>query len=147
MYLYISFFFFFFKHKTAYELRISDWSSDVCSSDLSSAPADQLTALGKQLAMHVAAANPLALDESGIDPEVIERERAIAREKAAGSGKHAEIVEKMIEGGVRKFVGESTLLGQIFVIDGKTKIAEVLAKRSEESRVGKECVSQCKMWR
>src|SRR3546814_8835962 len=81
--------------------------------------------------MHVAAANPLALDESGIDPEVIERERAIAREKAAGSGKPAEIVEKMIEGGVRKFVGESTLLGQIFVIDGKTKIAEVLAKASK----------------
>src|SRR3546814_12186922 len=81
--------------------------------------------------MHVAAANPLALDESGIDPEVIERERAIAREKAAGSGKPVEIIEKMIDGGVRKFVGESTLLGQVFVLDGKPKIAEVLAKASK----------------
>src|SRR3546814_9376210 len=60
----------------------------------SSAPADQLAALGKQLAMHVAAANPLALDEGGIDPEVVERERAIAREKAAGSGKPADIVDR-----------------------------------------------------
>ena len=98
----------------------------------SSAPADQLTALGKQLAMHVAAANPLALDETGIDPEVVERERAIAREKAAESGKPAEIIEKMIEGGVRKFVSESTLLGQVFVIDGKTKIADVLAKAGKD---------------
>lgn len=98
----------------------------------SEAPADQLTALGKQLAMHVAAANPLALDESGIDPEVVERERAIAREKAAESGKPAEIIEKMIEGGVRKFVSESTLLGQVFVIDGKTKIADVLAKAGKD---------------
>lgn len=98
----------------------------------SEAPADQLTALGKQLAMHVAAANPLALDETGIDPEVVERERAIAREKAAESGKPAEIIEKMIEGGVRKFVSESTLLGQVFVIDGKTKIADVLAKAGKD---------------
>ncbi len=93
----------------------------------SAAPADQLEALGKQLAMHIAAANPLALSESDIDPAVVERERAIAREKAAGSGKPAEIIEKMIEGGVRKFVQENTLLGQVFVIDGKTKIADVVA--------------------
>lgn len=98
----------------------------------SSAPADQLAALGKQLAMHVAAANPLALDEGGIDPEVVERERAIAREKAAGSGKPADIVEKMVEGGVRKFVSESTLMGQVFVIDGKTKIADVIAKAGKD---------------
>jgi elongation factor Ts len=93
----------------------------------SAAPADQLEALGKQLAMHIAAANPLALSEGDIDPAVVERERAIAREKAAGSGKPAEIIEKMIEGGVRKFVQENTLLGQVFVIDGKTKIADVVA--------------------
>ena len=94
----------------------------------SAAPADQLASLGKQLAMHIAAANPLALDETGLDPAVVERERAIAREKAAASGKPAEIVEKMIEGGIRKFQQENTLLGQIFVIDGKTKVADVLAQ-------------------
>ena len=93
----------------------------------STAPADQLEALGKQLAMHIAAANPLALSESEIDPAVVERERAIAREKAAASGKPAEIIEKMIEGGIRKFQQENTLLGQVFVIDGKTKVADVVA--------------------
>lgn len=98
----------------------------------SAADTARLEELGKQLAMHVAAANPLALDESGVDPAVIERERAIAREKAADSGKPADIIEKMIDGGVRKFIGESTLLGQVFVIDGKTKIADVLAKASKD---------------
>ena len=97
----------------------------------SSAPADTLNALGKQLAMHIAAANPLALSEADLDPAVVERERAIAREKAAASGKPAEIIEKMIEGGIKKFAQESTLLGQVFVIDGKTKIADVVAQAAK----------------
>jgi elongation factor Ts len=94
----------------------------------SAAPTDQLAALGKQLAMHIAAANPLALSEAELDPAVVERERNIAREKAASSGKPAEIIEKMIEGGIRKFQQENTLLGQVFVIDGKTKISDVIAQ-------------------
>jgi len=94
----------------------------------SAAPTDQLAALGKQLAMHIAAANPLALSEAELDPAVVERERNIAREKAASSGKPAEIIEKMIEGGIRKYAQENTLLGQVFVIDGKTKIADVIAQ-------------------
>lgn len=98
----------------------------------STADAGKLEELGKQLAMHIAAANPLALDETGVDPAVVERERAIAREKAAQSGKPADIVEKMVEGGVRKFLGESTLLGQVFVIDGKSKVSEVLAKAGKD---------------
>jgi elongation factor Ts len=93
----------------------------------SAAAADVLEPLAKQIAMHVAAASPLALDETGLDPALIERERAIAREKAAASGKPAEIIEKMIEGGVRKFAQESTLVNQIFVIDGKSKVSDVVA--------------------
>ncbi|WP_353217221.1 translation elongation factor Ts [Sandarakinorhabdus sp.] len=93
----------------------------------SAAPADVLEPLAKQIAMHVAAAFPLALDEAALDPSLIERERAIAREKAATSGKPAEIIEKMIEGGVRKYAQENALLTQLFVIDGKTKIADVVA--------------------
>ncbi len=97
----------------------------------SAAPADQLAPLGKQLAMHIAAANPLALSEADLDPAVVERERAIAREKAASSGKPADIIEKMIEGGIRKFGQENTLLGQIFVIDGKTKVSDVIAQAAK----------------
>lgn len=93
----------------------------------SAAGADVLEPLGKQIAMHIAAANPLALDETGLDQTLVERERAIAREKAAASGKPAEIIEKMIEGGVRKFAQENALLTQIFVIDGKSKVGDVVA--------------------
>jgi elongation factor Ts len=93
----------------------------------SAAPADALEALGKQLAMHVAAAFPLALDESGIPADLIERERAIGAEKAAESGKPPEVVAKMVEGAVAKFVKENALLNQLFVIDGKTKISDVVA--------------------
>ena len=92
----------------------------------SSASADKLEALGKQLAMHVAAAFPLALDESGIDAEVIDRERAIAQEKAAESGKPADVVAKMVDGAVAKFVKENALLNQLFVMDGKTRISDVV---------------------
>ncbi|WP_219892750.1 translation elongation factor Ts [Aquisediminimonas profunda] len=99
----------------------------------SSAPSEKLEALGKQLAMHVAAAFPLALDESGIDSEVIARERAIAQEKAAESGKPAEVVAKMVDGAVAKFVKENALLNQLFVMDGKTKISDVVAAAAKEA--------------
>jgi elongation factor Ts len=93
----------------------------------SAAPVEALEALGKQLAMHVAAAFPLALDESGIPADLIERERAIGMEKAAESGKPPEVVAKMVDGAVAKFVKENALLNQLFVIDGKTKISDVVA--------------------
>ena len=99
----------------------------------SAAPADKLEALGKQLAMHVAAAFPLALDESGIPADVIERERKIAQEKAAESGKPAEVIAKMVDGGVAKFVKENALLNQLFVMDGKTKISDVVAAAGKDA--------------
>lgn len=87
-------------------------------------------ALGKDLAMHVAASKPLAVDASGIDAETIERERAIAQTKADESGKPANIVEKMVEGAVRKFMEEVTLLSQPFVKDPDMKIADLLKKNN-----------------
>jgi elongation factor Ts len=89
----------------------------------SAAPAEALTALGKQLAMHIAASNPLALDAGSLDPELLKRERAIAVEKAAESGKPAAIIDKMVDGTMAKFAKENALLSQLFVIDGKTPIA------------------------
>ncbi|MEO6246985.1 MAG: translation elongation factor Ts [Sphingomicrobium sp.] len=99
----------------------------------SAAPADALNALGKQLAMHIAAANPLALDAADLDPALVERERAIAMEKAKDSGKPANIIEKMVEGGLAKFRKENALLSQLFVMDGKTPIAEVVAAAGKEA--------------
>jgi elongation factor Ts len=92
-----------------------------------------LEALGKQLAMHIAAAAPLALRGEELDPALVERERAIAREKAAESGKPAQIVEKMVEGAMAKFRKESALLSQIFVIDNKTKVEDVIALAGKEA--------------
>ena len=99
----------------------------------SAAPADTLQALGKQIAMHIAAANPLALDASGLDPALVERERGIAIEKAKESGKPANIVEKMVEGGLAKFRKDNALLSQLFVIDGKTPVADVVAAAAKDA--------------
>lgn len=99
----------------------------------SEAGVDVLEPLGKQIAMHIAAAFPLALDESGLDQEVLERERAIGREKAAESGKPADIIEKMVEGAVKKFAKENALLSQLFVMDGKTPVADVIAKAAKDA--------------
>jgi elongation factor Ts len=97
------------------------------------APADKLEALGKQLAMHIAAAAPLALTGDGIDPAIIEREAAIAKEKAADkiAGKPPEVVEKIVKGPVDKFRKENALLTQAFVIDGKTPVQDVVAAEAK----------------
>jgi len=90
-----------------------------------------LASLGKQIAMHIAAANPLALTADDIDPALLERERGIAAEKAAASGKPADIVERMVDGAVKKFAAEQALMSQVFVIDGKSKIADVVAAQAK----------------
>ena len=91
-----------------------------------------LMALGKQLAMHIAAANPLALTADDLDADLLARERAIAAEKAAASGKPADIVERMVDGAVKKFAGEVALMSQVFVIDGKSKVADIVAAEARK---------------
>ena len=92
----------------------------------SDAGSDVLEPLGKQIAMHIAAAFPQALTADGLDAEMIERERKIAAEKAAESGKPAEVQAKMVDGAVAKFAKENALLSQLFVMDNKTPVAQVV---------------------
>ncbi len=99
----------------------------------SSAGADVLEPLGKQLAMHIAAASPMALTGDDLDQDMIERERAIAKEKAAESGKPDNIVEKMVEGSIAKYRKENALMSQVFVMDNKTKIEDVVAQAGKEA--------------
>ena len=99
----------------------------------SEADKDALDALGKQLAMHIAAAFPQALNADGLDPALIERERAIAKEKAAESGKPENVQEKMVEGAVGKFAKENALLSQVFVMDNKTPIEQVVAQAGKDA--------------
>ena len=102
----------------------------------SAAPAETLTQLGKQIAMHVAAAHPQALDAESLDPALIDRERAIAMEKAKESGKPQNIIEKMVEGGLAKFRKDNALLSQLFVMDNKTPVAEVVASAAKDAGTG-----------
>jgi elongation factor Ts len=87
----------------------------------------KLAEIGKQIAMHAAAARPQALSVEDLDPSLIEREKDVIREQSKASGRPADVIEKMIEGRIRKFYEEVVLLNQLFVIDGKTKISDVIA--------------------
>jgi elongation factor Ts len=98
----------------------------------STAPQEKLQDLGKKLAMHVAAAAPISLTTADVPDEILEREKAIFADQAKASGKPDNIIEKMVEGRVRKFYEESVLLEQTFVMDGETKIAAVVANAAKE---------------
>ncbi|MEL0251606.1 MAG: translation elongation factor Ts, partial [Novosphingobium sp.] len=99
----------------------------------SEAAADKLEALGKQIAMHIAAAFPQALTSEDLDAELIARERKIAAEKAAESGKPAEVQAKMVDGAVAKYAKENALLSQIFVMDNKSTIQQVVDAAGKEA--------------
>jgi elongation factor Ts len=92
----------------------------------------KLAPLTKQLAMHVAAAQPQSLTVADLDKAAVERERAVLAEKAGQSGKAADIVAKMVEGGLRKFHQEVVLLEQVFVIDGKARVSKILDDAAKE---------------
>ena len=93
-----------------------------------------LAAFGKQLAMHIAATSPLAVGSDELDADVVERERAILTEQAKESGKPDEVIQKMVEGRLRKYFEEVVLLNQTFVIDGESKVEQ--AVKAAESDVG-----------
>ncbi|GAB4517741.1 MAG: translation elongation factor Ts [Parvularculaceae bacterium] len=93
---------------------------------------EALRALGKQIAMHIAAARPLAARVEDLDPALVERERAVLSEQAKESGKPAEVIEKMVEGRIRKFYEESVLYEQKFVIDGETKVGKVIENAAKD---------------
>ncbi|KXU99457.1 elongation factor Ts [Gluconobacter potus] len=89
---------------------------------------DALLTLGRQIGMHVAATRPAALDVASVDPEALERERAVLIEQARESGKPEAIIEKMVEGRIRKFYEEVVLLEQVWVLDGESRVAKVVEK-------------------
>jgi elongation factor Ts len=92
----------------------------------------RLAALGRQLAMHVAAANPQFLDVTSVDAAALERERSVLREQSRASGKPEAIIEKMVEGRLRKFYEEVVLLEQTYVVDGESRVAKVVDATAKE---------------
>ena len=99
----------------------------------SSADAEALSGLGKQLAMHIAATNPASLSVADLDADMVAREREVLVEQAKESGKPQEIAEKMVEGRIRKFYQEVVLLEQTFVIDGESKVGDVVSKAGKDA--------------
>jgi elongation factor Ts len=97
----------------------------------SEAPPEKLADLGKQLAMHVAAANPLYLDIASVPASALDRERSVLREQAQASGRPEAIIERMVEGRLRKFYEEVVLLEQVFVVDQESRIAKVVEAAAE----------------
>ena len=97
----------------------------------SSAAPERLAELGKQLAMHIAAASPLYLDIASVPQEALDRERNVLREQARATGKPDSVVDRMVEGRLRKFYEEFVLLEQIFVVDQESKISTVVEQASK----------------
>jgi len=98
----------------------------------STAEGDALAALGRQLAMQVAAAKPLYIDTAAVPAAALDRERAVLREQARATAKSEAIVERMVEGRLRKFYEEVVLLEQIFVIDGERRVGKVIEAAAKE---------------
>ena len=92
-----------------------------------------LAALGKQLAMHIAATSPASLSVDDLDPAMVQRERDVLIEQAKASGKPQDIAEKMVEGRMRKYYEEVVLLEQIFVVDGETKVKAVIEMAAKDA--------------
>lgn len=98
----------------------------------SEADADALAAFGKQIAMHIAAASPAAISQEDMDPAAVQKERDFLVEQAKDSGRPAEIIEKMVDGRMRKFFEESVLVSQTWVIDGENKVADIVEAKGKE---------------
>jgi elongation factor Ts len=100
----------------------------------SSGKADELAAIGRQLAMHVASANPQAVDPTGLDPAVVEREKNVLADKFKQQGKPANVIDKIVESGLKTFYKEACLLEQPFIFDDKKSVAQAL--KESEGKVG-----------
>jgi elongation factor Ts len=100
----------------------------------STGSAEELAALGRQVAMHVASSNPLAVDPSGLDPAVVTREKDVLADKFKAQGKPANMIEKIVESGIKTFYKEVCLLEQPFIFDDKKSVAQAL--KESEGKVG-----------
>jgi elongation factor Ts len=99
----------------------------------SDAPAEKLAEIGKNLAMHICSADPQSIDVGSIDPEALERERKILADQARDSGKPDDIVEKMVEGRLRKYYEDTVLLEQVYVRDTDMKVGKAVEAAAKEA--------------
>ena len=98
-------------------------------------PKNDILELGKQLAMHIAASSPLAIDRDGLDQNLIKKEKEIITEELKNSGKDPKIVDKIAEGKLNKFINDNTLLNQEWILEPKKKVKEVLKEISSKDKI------------
>ena len=91
--------------------------------------------LGSKLAMHIVASNPLAIDKDGIDPQIVEKEMEIIKAETINSGKSNEIAEKISKGKISKFLNENSLLNQLWIMDPKKKVSDILEENSGKNKI------------
>ena len=91
--------------------------------------------IGKQLAMHIAASSPLAIDKEGLDQNVLKKEREIITEELKNSGKDNKIIDKISTGKLNKFIADNTLLNQEWIMDPKKKVKEVLKEVAGKDKI------------
>jgi len=94
-----------------------------------------LSEIGNKLAMHVAAQSPIAIDKSGIKKEILDKELEIIKEELKNSGKKKEIIDKIAMGKIKKFISDNTLLNQVWIMDTKMKVSQVLKNYSEKEEI------------
>ena len=94
-----------------------------------------LKELGNKLAMHIAAQSPIAIDENGIDKNILQKEIEIIKEELKNSGKNSEMIEKIANGKIKKFVSDNTLLNQIWILDTKKKVGQIIKEFSENDEI------------
>ena len=91
--------------------------------------------LGTKLAMHIAAQSPIAIDEKGIKKEILDKELEIIKEELKSSGKQVEMIEKISKGKIKKFISDNTLLDQLWIMDTKKKVSQIIKEYSNESEI------------
>ena len=96
---------------------------------------NNLKDLGTKLAMHIAAQAPIAIDEKGINKEILDKELEIIKEELKNSGKKSEMIEKISKGKIKKFISDNTLLNQIWIMDTKKKVSQIIKEYSDGSEI------------
>ncbi len=96
---------------------------------------NDLKELGSKLAMHIAAQAPIAIDEKGIKKEILDKELEIIKEELKNSGKKEDMIEKISNGKIKKFISDNTLLNQVWIMDTKLKVNQVIKKYSDKSEI------------
>ena len=91
--------------------------------------------LGTKLAMHIAAQSPIAIDEKGIKKEILDKELEIIKEELKNSGKQVEMIEEISKGKIKKFISDNTLLDQLWIMDTKKKVSQIIKEYSNESEI------------